>query len=109
MRGKDTLYSLISEPSPQRAGEQGQRNAFLDERDRALAYRFYFHGNLCRRSYEKCLNELSREFFLAPNTIITRLGLVDELLRELKQKATPVAELRKRCSWFNWTVMNTQL
>ena len=108
IRGRKTLFTLVAPEEETRSGEKSQRNAFIEERDRALAYRFYYHGALCRKPFEKCLHDMSIEFYLAPSTITNRLSLVDHILKELKAKKAESADLRKVMPYYNWTVMRAQ-
>jgi hypothetical protein len=103
MRGKNLLYEdLIPSSLEETAGKKSQRNAFLDERDDALAHRYYYYAHLCRYRYDDCLNALSREFFLTANVIIQRLTSRTELIRQLVSEDKQPGELRRLYGWYNW-------
>jgi hypothetical protein len=103
MRGRKALYDDLIPSSLELTGQKSQRNMFLEERDEAMCCRFYYHAHLCRRRYDDCLTELSREFFLSPNVITQRLIRKDASIRELISRQIPPAELRKRYPYFVWT------
>ncbi|AEL23860.1 hypothetical protein [Cyclobacterium marinum] len=106
MRGKNALYNDLF-PSPlETTGKKSQRNTFIDERDEALSYRYYYHAHLCRLRYEECLQSLKLEFFLSHNVIIQRLNLKTDLIKLLVAENAQPADLRKKYNHYNWTVMN---
>ena len=100
------LYASYIE-TPQRGGEKGQRNAFIDERDEAICYRFHYYGNHCRKGFEDILDILSREFFLAPSTIVTRLNQSTETLDYIKATKPEIKSIARKYPWFTWSVMRT--
>jgi hypothetical protein len=102
MRGKQALYETLIPSSIEEQGQKSCRNAFLEERDDALAHRYYYYAHLCRLRYDDCLNALSREFFLTPNVIIQRLTLRTELIRQLVSEDKQPGELRRLYGWYNW-------
>lgn len=104
MRGKNSLYDdLIPCSVSTELGQKSRRNSFIEERDDALAYRYYFHAHICRFRYDDCLLHLSREFFLSHNVIIQRLSGRTNLLKSLVAANVQPAELRKMYPHFNWT------
>lgn len=103
MNGQGLVQMLIEEPD--RTGEKGQRNAFLEERDEMMAYRLYYHISLCRKSSEATFNDLSREFCLAVSTIITSIGRAEHVVKELSKTKPEPKELSKKYPWYNWQVM----
>ena len=109
MLGKNKLYdNLVSSSIPDRSGEKIKRNHFSDERDEAMAYRYYFHAELERRRYDDCLVTLSHLFFLTENYISEILMKNYELVRRLAYEDKPtLEELRKKYPQYNWTVMRT--
>jgi hypothetical protein len=105
MRGKTTLYNDLIPTSLETIGQKNQRNALIDDRDNALAHRYYYHAHLIRRRYDDCLSELSAEFFITPNVIVQRLSSRVDMIKSLvNQEATP-SELRKKYPFFNWAIM----
>jgi hypothetical protein len=102
MRGKQALYETLIPSSIEEQGKKSQRNAFLEERDTALAHRYYYYAHICRLRYDDCLDALSREFFLTPNVIIQRLMERTELIRQLVSEDKKPAELKRLYGWYNW-------
>lgn len=106
MRGKQILYNDIIPSSIEELGKKSRRNTFIEERDDALAHRYYYHAHLCRRRYDDCLKSLSEEFFLSHNVIIQRLSKRTDLIKSLVSSNVAPVELRKLYGHFNWAVMN---
>jgi hypothetical protein len=106
MRGKNTLYNDIIPSSIQERGRKSHRNTFLEERDDALAHRYYFYAYLCRCRYDDCLVNLSREFFLSHNVIIQRLNKRTDLIKELVGANTNQTELKRMYGHLNWLVFS---
>lgn len=102
MRGKNTLYNAIIPSSLPDDGRKGQRNTYLEQRDDAMACRFYFHAHLCRLRYDDCLLNLSREFFLSHNVIVQRLQDRTDLIKRLVKEGATAQELRKEYGFFRW-------
>ncbi len=101
LKGKQILYNTIVSPSPTESGEVGKRKNIDDKRD-AMAHRYYFHAVINRLRYDDCLHNLSKEFFLQPNTIVKELQLRYDTITQLDNDAITTAELRKRYPFFNW-------
>jgi len=104
MRGKTALYDNMIPTSIEEVGQKSRRNTFIDDRDDAMAFRYYFYAHLCRCRYDDCLKELSREFFLTHNVIIQRLSRRTDLIRSLVTENKQPAELKKEYGWFRWEV-----
>lgn len=105
MRGQQALYNdIFPSAIPENLGRKSKRNQFIDERDTALAHRFYYHANLLRSRYDDCLFALHVEFYLTPDVIVQRLGLKQELLKQLVADHASPQELKKKYPHFNWSV-----
>jgi hypothetical protein len=103
MRGKKALYEdLIPSSIGEPVGQKSQRNTFLDERDEAMVHRYYFHAHICRKRFDDCLLDLSREFFLSHNVITQRLLKKDEDIKGLILEGVQPHELRKKYPHFVW-------
>lgn len=102
MRGKHALYEELIPSSIAEQGQKSQRSTFLDERDDALAHRYYYYAHLLRYRYDDCLMALSREFFLTHNVIIQRLGTRTDLIKCLVSEDKQPGELRRLYGWYNW-------
>lgn len=103
MRGQKALYDDMIPSSIASPGRQSQRNMYLEVRDHAMCCRFYYHAHMCRRRYDDCLSELSREFFITPQVITKRLMRKDAVIRELIIAKTSAGMLRRMYPFFVWT------
>lgn len=103
MRGQKALYEDLIPSSLETVGQKSQRNTFLDDRDEAMAHRYFFHTHICRKRYDDCLLELSREFYLSHNVITQRLLKKADLIKSLIQEDVPAQELRKKYPHFVWS------
>lgn len=102
MRGENALYNDIIPNSITPVGQKSKRNAFIEERDDALAHRYYYYANLCRFRYDDCLVNLSKEFFLSHNVIIQRLGRRTDTIKRLVSENVGHLELRRLYGYFSW-------
>jgi HD superfamily phosphohydrolase len=102
MRGKQKLYTKLVTTSIKQNGEQGKRNADIEDRRDAMAHRYYFHAIISRKRYDDCLLNLNKEFWIQPNTIITELQKRSDLINKLNRNKVTTAELRKKYPFFNW-------
>ena len=105
MRGQNALYNdIIPSPFPEASGEKIKRNNYMNERDEAMAHRYYYYAHLLRRNYTDCIFHLHQEFFLTTTVTIERLIAQNDCIKQLiKANLTPV-ELKKRYGYFNWSV-----
>lgn len=101
-RGKRTLYNTIVPKSIGNTGELTKRDTNIEERRNAMAHRYYFHATICRLRYDDCLQNLHKEFFLQPDTIISELQSCFDVIKQLADDQTTTAELKKRYPFYNW-------
>lgn len=101
-RGKQKLYNPIVATSLPEPGQNHKRNTGIDGRRDAMAHRYYFHATINRFRYDDCLINLSEEFYLQPNTIVSELELRFELISQLVKEKVSVNELRRRYPYFSW-------
>jgi len=85
------------------ASEKHVKGCFTDERDDALASRFFYHGHLVGLRYDLCLINLSKEFFLSETVIAQRLMTRQDFIKQLRLKATTRKQLLKKYPFFNWS------
>lgn len=105
MRGQNALYNSIFPSSIASETEnKGKRNVAIDDRDDAMACRYYYYANILRRRYDDCLIELYREFFLRPNVITQRLMTRTDFLKQMVKDNVTVADLKKKYPQWVWTV-----
>lgn len=99
IRGRQTITAIFKDeqPNPKRVN-----GAFMPDRDAAIAYRFYYHYKLLRRTFEDAVDGMQNEFFISSSTIVTRLTQNDALLRDITNNKPTRNDLRKRYPHFNW-------
>ncbi len=103
MRGQQSLYNDLFPSSVTTNPERfGKRNAFMNERDEALACRYYFHAEIKRRRYDDALLELEKEFFLTSAYIMQRLALSTSYIKELVAEKTNTNSLKAKYNFYNW-------
>jgi hypothetical protein len=103
MRGQKALYTSLFPSSITSAPEnKSKRNVYIDERDDAMACRYYYHAQLRRIRYDDCLVELYKEFFLSPNVITQRLMMRQEFIKKLITDKATRTHFRKKYPHFCW-------
>jgi hypothetical protein len=100
VRGQQLYDAITTDALPLSQGRK--RNTLLDQRDDALAHRFYYHAVLCRLRYDDCLANLAAEFFIDPAYIVRRLALRMDMIHSLKQSKTSVRDLSRIYAHWNW-------
>lgn len=103
MRGQQTIYtgifpqSVVIEPT-----RKGNRNVNIEQRDKALASRYFYHVHVLRKRYDDALADLEREFFITPASIVQRLQEMQEYLKELVSMKVSVTDLKKLYPFYTW-------
>ncbi len=98
-RGKHILYNSLIKKA--KAGKINRKN-YIENRNDALACRYYFHADVNRLRYDDCLTTLAAEFFISPDSIVKCLMLRVGYIKRLSDKSITTAELRKLYPHFNW-------
>jgi len=101
LRGQKALMAIVSNDLTI-ASEKHVKGCFTDERDDALACRFFYHGHLIGKRYDICLTDLSKEFFLSELVIGQRLMKRQDFLKNLRVQNTTRRDLQKRYPHFIW-------
>ena len=104
MRGKKILHNDLVPKPKFKKGEQGQRNAFLEERKDMMACRYYYHALLCAKTYEAAIFQLQKEFNVSADWATKNLLERSEYLREMRNNNITSLDLRKKYDWYNWKV-----
>nr|WP_067054094.1 hypothetical protein [Mucilaginibacter sp. L294] len=99
IRGTQTLTAIFTEPEPKLRKVNG---SFLEDRDMAMCYRFYFYYHIIRQRLDDIPNIMEKEFYIGATTIFKRLTANDSLLKDINQNAPTRAQLRKRYPHLNW-------
>ncbi|MDO3641962.1 hypothetical protein [Mucilaginibacter sp. L3T2-6] len=84
------------------ASEKHLKGCFTDDRDDALACRFFYWGHLEGKRYDICLTQLSKEFFISETVIGQRLMQRQDFLKQLRLKNTTRKELQRKYPFFSW-------
>lgn len=102
-RGQISLFSNVF-PSALKTdpGRKGTRNVFQEDRDIAIAHRYYFYIHLQRMRYDDTLVFLERDFFLTADYITTLLNPYVPLVKELIQKDVKPTLLKRKYPQWNW-------
>jgi hypothetical protein len=100
-RGQKSLMAIVSN-EVKLTSEKHLKGVYTDERDDALACRFFFHGHLGGKRYDICLDELRREFFISELVVSQRLMKRQAFLKQLRLDNINARDLQKRYPFFNW-------
>jgi len=102
MRGERQLYlPFYCEAEPLTAG-RGRSDTLIQNRDRKLLLRYYYHTYFTRLKYDDTIHQLITEFDLAERTIIDRLQMNNDLINEIMKARPMVNELKKEVPYFSW-------
>lgn len=104
MRGQQALYnSLFPSSITSEIENKGKRNVAIDDRDDAMACRYYYYVQIRRLRYDDCLVELYKEFFITPNVITQRLAKRTDLIKELIKTNAACSDLKKKYPQWVWS------
>lgn len=101
MRGSQALMALVSNDLNS-TSEKHIKGRFKDERDDAIACRFFYYGHLVGKRYDLCLTYISKEFFITELVVGQRLMSRQDFIKQLRISNTSAKDLQKRYPWFNW-------
>lgn len=103
IRGQQTLFTNIFPSSIKRDSERkGTRNVFIEDRDIAIAHRYYYYIHIRRQRYDDTLRDLEKEFFLTADYIIQRLTPCVELIKDLTHRNVKVSLLKRKYPHWTW-------
>jgi hypothetical protein len=102
-RGQKSLMNIVSDDITI-SSTKHKKGCFTNERDEALASRFYFYSGLKGLRYDVCLVSLRKEFFLSETVITQRLMEKQDFLKTLKAKDIKPNELAALYPHYNWKV-----
>jgi len=110
--GQTTLFNDFGDSASGLSSQQNEpeghgdrtRNFKMPERNNLLAHRFYFYDMIKFYKSEKCLEELSREFFLSEDRTIDLIREMSDLINELRQRRPSTRELQGKFPWINWSI-----
>lgn len=102
-RGQITLFTNVFpsalESKPNR---KVTRNVFQEERDIAIAHRYYYYIHLKRHRYDDTLVYMERDFYLTADYIGTLLAPYVPLVKELIKKEVKIPLLKRKYPQYNW-------
>lgn len=101
LRGNQALMAIVSNDL-KLASKKHVKGCFTDERDDALACRFFYWSHLLEKRFDIALVNLSREFFLSETVIGQRLMKRQDYLKQLRIDETTRKDLQKIYPWFSW-------
>lgn len=99
IRGNRAIVSIISDDL---TAEKHVKGESMNDRDTAIACRFFYHGYLIGKRYDVCLAALSKEFFLSENVIIQLLMKQQDFLKKLRSNNTTAKDLQKLYFFYDW-------
>ena len=102
-RGNKSLMAIVSDDISIKA-EKHKKGCFTEDRDDALACRFYYYSRLKQLRYDVCLVSLSKEFYLSETVITQRLMERQSFLKNLREKDTKASDLSQLYPQYNWKV-----
>lgn len=102
MRGAQAIAGIFPSAIDTKPEQKSHRNVFIDRRDDALAARFYFYFHIKRLRYDDCLLNMESEFFITSRVISERLVLRADYMKELINRETQAADLRKLFPFYAW-------
>lgn len=102
MRGERQLYlPFFNEPDTLTSGK-GRSDTLLQNRDRKLILRYYYHTFFKRLKYDETICQLINEFDLAERTITDRLQRNNDAINVIMKSRPMVHELKKEVPYFSW-------
>ena len=103
-RGQQSLFTTLFPTSvtPSTDSDSKGERLFIDKRDDAIAYRYYFYVQIKRLRYDDCLLHLESDFFIGSRSIVMRLDSRKDLLKGLIKQDAKVNVLKKEFPQFNW-------
>jgi hypothetical protein len=103
MRGSLKLFTEVLEPVPvMTLNRQGRSAELHSQRNECLLYRYFFYLNFTDKRYTSILNDLSKEFFIAPFTIQERIDENYEALLQLKSLNLNKSDFEKKWPHLVW-------
>jgi hypothetical protein len=101
LRGHKALMGIVSD-DVQIVSEKSIKGCFTDERNDALACRFYYYGHMLGKRYDVCLKALSKEFFISETVISQLLMKRQDYLKQLRLNNTTGKDLQKLYPFYTW-------
>lgn len=101
LRGQKALMALVSNDLTI-VSEKHVKGCFTDERDDALACRFFYWSYLIEKRYDAALANLSREFYLSETVIAKRLMERQQFIKQLRVDNMSRKDLKEKYPHFDF-------
>jgi hypothetical protein len=99
-RGSQALMGIISnEPTTSVKHVKGR---YKEERDDAIACRFFYWGHIKERRYDVCCARISKEYFVSELVVGQILLNRQSFIKQLRLDGIKRADLQRRYPWLNW-------
>ncbi len=108
MRGSQKLANAFKPQPLHKRLKKGRDSNYIDKRNTAMVNRFYFFSVFLDWKYEKVINILSIEFYLAPSTITQIIMKQYHLITKVRKIAPNIKQLRDTFPTFNWDLKSFQ-
>jgi len=89
-------------PATKKGTRKGRSESRMQIRDEKMAYRFYYHAEICNLNYSIVLSTLSREFDLDESVITNRLKKIEHILGKVFKEKPSIRSLRKKYPYYSW-------
>ncbi|WP_434981555.1 hypothetical protein [Daejeonia sp. YH14] len=81
---------------------KGRNSELIRKRNYKLIARFYWYNSIVGLKFEKCIEELEKEFYLSNSRITDLITENAQSLSEFETKKPNEKELKKEIPFFNW-------
>lgn len=98
MRGQNTL-----QPKSINKSNRGRSQELIQQRNRALIWRYFFYSEVKRLRYDDIITELSRDFFISEHTVLARLVEYSESIQNLITERPSLAKIEAENARFDIT------
>ncbi len=89
-------------PATHKGTRRGRSESRLQNRDEKMAYRFYYHAEICKLKYSSVLSSLSVEFDIDESVVTVRLKKIADILDRIFKEKPTVRSLRKKFPYYSW-------
>lgn len=81
---------------------KGRSTKLLENRDNKMAHRYYYYTKIVRYNYDDTLQALENDFDITISTIVERIQLISEKVRQVRDKKLSRADLKRIYPGLNW-------
>jgi hypothetical protein len=109
-RGQHSLFNsmfdddsiCVAVPAP--TVRRGRSEVLIEKRNDLLVHRYFFYVKILGRQYEKTLQILESELFIAQHTIVNVMTQDKTLLKELNSAKPSVRYFKEKYPFINWEI-----